>query len=167
MREIRIILPNIRSTHNVGSIMRSADCFGVSHIYFCGYTPYPKIDNDPRLPHEYNKITAQISKTALGAENFLKFSIENDISKLCNELRNDGFKIVAIEQGSKSIELKDYQPSEKIAIIMGNEIDGIDNEIIQLTDVMLEIPLSGSKESLNVSSTCAIVLYILRYSPYD
>jgi tRNA G18 (ribose-2'-O)-methylase SpoU len=167
VRDIRIILPDIRSAHNVGSIFRTADCFGASHIYFCGYTPYPRTENDTRLPHESEKITKQISKTALGAESTISFSRHQDIHELIKELKEDGYAVASIEQAKDSVKLSDYKPAKKIAIILGNEVNGLDEKIIRNTDITLEIPLLGNKESLNVSSTCAIVLYILRYSCYD
>lgn len=162
MPEVRIILPDIRSTHNVGSILRSADCFGASHIYYCGYTPYPKLAKDTRLPHIVNKITKQISKTALGAEKSLSFSYEPNILTLINSLKKDGFFIASIEQAKNSTLLSDFKTPNKIAVIFGNELSGVDAEVLAQSDIVLEIPLLGNKESLNVSSTAAIVLYILK-----
>lgn len=166
-RDIRIILPDIRSTYNVGSVFRSAECFGVSHIYFCGYTPYPKTNNDSRLPHEIAKLEKQIQKTALGAEKIINYSYEENIIELIKNLKKSGYQVVSVEQSQNSTKLSKFSYKGNITVIFGNEIKGIAKNILDISDEIVEIPLLGNKESLNVSSTAAIVLYILKYSSYD
>jgi len=163
MNHLAIILSDIRSTFNVGNIMRTADCFGIEHIYFAGYTPYPKIDNDDRLPHEYGKITASIKKTALGAEETVAFSVHKDTKTAILAARDDGYLIAALEQAEGSQLLSKYLPPEKLSIVLGNEVEGISREIISLCDVILEIPMLGTKESLNVSNCAAIAMYAIKF----
>lgn len=158
-----VILYNIRSTHNVGSIMRSSDAFKVAHIYLTGYTPYPHIKEDSRLPHIYQKLTRQIAKTALGAEEYLNFSYHQDIKELILELKSKNYIILALEQAKDSVMLKDFIPdgTKKYALILGEEVKGITKDILDLCDCKLEIPMFGKKESLNVSVATGIALYEL------
>lgn len=159
MREIIVIAHNIRSTHNVGSIFRTCEGFGVKKIVLSGYTPYPKIDNDPRLPHISEKLTSQIHKTALGAEELVDFEYQEtpDLGKL----KLAGFTIVALEQAADSSALPGYQPPEKIALILGEEVDGISEDILKQCDEIIEIPMQGKKESFNVSVATGIALYAI------
>lgn len=159
--EIIVIIHNIRSTHNVGSILRTCDGFGVKSVIFSGYSPYPKLDDDDRLPHISAKLTKQINKTSLGAENFIKIIKSHDIFALLNELKSNRYVIVALEQYKNSINLKNYKPTEKIVLILGEEVNGIDKKLLDLTDVILEIPMHGQKESFNVSVAAGIALYSL------
>ena len=155
---------NVRSTHNVGSIFRTANGFGINHIYLTGYTPYPKHDNDERLPHMSTKINNQIHKTALGAENSTPWSHINDLRKLVNNLVKDRYLIAALEQSSKSIPLNTYKQNGNVALIIGNEVKGIDSDTLRLAKICLEIPMSGDKESFNVASATAIALYQLTFN---
>lgn len=160
MSKIIIIAHNIRSTHNIGSIFRTSEGFGVDKIILSGYSPYPEInDHDSRLPHLRQKITRQIHKTALGAETMVAFEYQAtpDIQKL----RQQGYAIVGLEQTKQSIKLSDFQPPEKIAIILGEEVHGINQALIDQCDVLVEIPMRGQKESFNVSVACGILLYAL------
>lgn len=161
MPEIVVIAHNIRSTHNVGSIFRTCEGFGVSKIFLTGYTPYPfsqkDQDQDKRLPHIREKLTAQIHKTALGAENLVPFeySEKPDIEAL----RQNGFRIVALEQAAQSVNIAHYLPSEKVALILGEEVDGISSEVLNQCDDIVEIKMSGQKESFNVSVATGIALF--------
>lgn len=159
MRQIIVILHNIRSTHNVGSIFRTAEGLGVERLILSGYTPYPRLEGDSRLPHIADKLTKQISKTALGAENLVPFSHQAapDIASL----RHQGYRIVGLEQADRSISLPDYRPSGKIALILGEEVEGISQELIDQCDDILEIPMRGQKESFNVSVATGIALFHL------
>jgi len=159
MVNVSLILPDIRSTHNVGSIFRSAEIFGVKHIYICGYTPYPIIDNDSRLPHIRNKLDKQISKTALGTEKIVHFSYHKTAEQAIYQAQKDDFQIIALEQTPDSFILKNAPFKENVAIILGREVEGIDQNIINLAEFCVEIPQKGTKESLNVSNACAIMLY--------
>lgn len=162
MHSVVVIAHNIRSTHNVGSFFRTADAFGVTHLYLTGYTPYPSSPNDIRLPHIADKLTAQIHKTALGAEGFVPFSYEESASTLITRLRQEGYRIIALEQAPTSILLPEYQvSSQKIALLLGEEVAGIEQDLLKLADDIIEIPMYGQKESLNVSVAFGITLYQL------
>ena len=154
-----LIVHNIRSTHNVGSIFRTAECLGVDRIYFSGYTPYPTLVDDTRLPHISRKLTDQIHKTALGAETIVPFSYDNDIQ--LETLQKAGYEVVALEQAENSIELSKYTPAKKVALVIGEEVNGVDATILAQCDKLIEIPMSGTKESLNVSVATGIALYEL------
>lgn len=159
MPKIILIAHNIRSTHNVGSIFRSAEGFAVKQIILSGYTPYPKLLNDSRLPHITDKLTKQIHKTALDAENMVPFSYQEtpDLAAL----RRDGYRIVGLEQDSRSVLLPDYRPADKIALLLGEEVDGITADLRSQCDDLIEIPMHGQKESFNVSVATGIALYHL------
>ena len=176
MSEIILIAHNIRSTHNVGSIFRSCDGFGVRRIILSGYTPYPDLssqhtppvcaydtsDNRPvdsRLPHLRDKITRQIHKTALGAEMIVPFEYHEQLD--LSALKDAGYRLVALEQATNSINLRDYLPPQKIALLLGEEVDGIAPELLAQVDDIVEIPMSGQKESFNVSVACGVALYHL------
>jgi len=163
MPRLALILSDIRSTHNVGSILRSADGFGADHIFFAGYTPYPKYQGDTRLPHLSNKITNSIHKTALGAEGTMPFSIFSTIKEAVDKARREGYKIASIEQSKISIPLNQFEFVEDLALILGNEIEGVSRQTLETSDVILEIPMNGHKESFNVSVAAAIALYALKY----
>lgn len=160
---IALILDNIRSTFNVGSIFRSADCFGVDHVYIAGITPYPlRASDDTRLPHIANKLHAQIAKTALGAEQRIAFSVDDSTEQAVLRARNDGYSIIALEQSAKSQPLHHYIVQQPTAIVLGTEVSGLDASTLALCDAILEIEQYGTKESLNVASAAAIALYALR-----
>jgi tRNA G18 (ribose-2'-O)-methylase SpoU len=159
---IALILHDIRSTYNVGSILRSAECFGVEKVYFSGYTPYPKVENDTRLPHLAQKIHNQIAKTALGAEDKLELSIHAEIEGVIEQAKNDGYSIVALEQDENSVDIASYSFKNPTAIVLGNEVDGVADWTKSQCDVILEIKQYGTKESLNVASASAIVLFAAR-----
>lgn len=159
MPEIIIIAHNIRSTHNVGSIFRTAEGFGVKKIILSGYTPYPKFNGDTRLPHIAEKLTAQIHKTALDAELIVPFEYQEEPN--LKALQADRFRIVGLEQAPNSIRLPDYTATEKIALILGEEVEGIPNELLVQCEDIIEIPMVGKKESFNVSVATGIALYQL------
>lgn len=157
MSEIIIIAHNIRSTHNVGAIFRTSEGFGVSKIILSGYTPYPRIANDPRLPHIADKLTAQIHKTALDAEVIVPFEYQETPDLIT--LREEGYRIVGLEQDDRSVMLRDYRAPQKIVLLLGEEVEGITNELRNLCDDLIEIPMVGKKESFNVSVATGIALY--------
>ena len=165
--EIVLILHNIRSTYNVGSILRTADGFSVNQIIYSGFTPIP---HSTLLPHLAEKITNQIHKTALGAEKTLLSSYSQDIIESIRTLKAQGYQIVGLENNLKDTRL--HQITEhslpnllgtKVALILGEEVEGISPEFHQFIDLFLEIPMSGQKESFNVSIATAILLFYLRY----
>lgn len=159
MPEIIVIAHNIRSTHNVGSIFRTSEGFGVSRIILSGYTPYPTLPNDPRLPHLRDKITHQIHKTALGAETMVPF--EYHLALDLAPLQRAGFTVVGLEQDARASVLPDYTPPAKIALLLGEEVHGIDQTLLDVCDDLIEIPMRGRKESFNVSVATGIALYAL------
>lgn len=159
MPEIIVIAHNIRSTHNVGAIFRTSEGFGVTKIILSGYTPYPTVSDDPRLPHISRKLTDQIHKTALGAEALVPF--EHQETPDLAALKTQGYIIVGLEQDVRSIMLPDYRSPEKIALLLGEEVEGITNDLRDFCDDLIEIPMTGKKESFNVSVATGIALYAL------
>ena len=159
MAEVIVIAHNIRSTHNVGAFLRTCDGFGVKKFIFSGYTPYPTLEDDTRLPHFSDKITRQIHKTALGAETTVPFE-RHELPPL-QQLKDEGYTIVGLEQDERSIMLPDYQTPDKVVLLLGNEIDGIYPEYREQCDDLIEIPMTGQKESFNVSVATGIALYHL------
>lgn len=155
--EIIVIAHNIRSTHNVGSIFRTSEGFGVKQIILSGYTPYPLTANDERLPHITRKLTSQIHKTALGAEELVPF-IHQDQPDLTS-LKRAGYRLVGLEQDPSSVQLTDYQSPAKVALLIGEEVDGIDQSLLSQCDDLIEIPMQGQKESFNVAVATGIALY--------
>jgi tRNA G18 (ribose-2'-O)-methylase SpoU len=158
MTEIIVIAHNIRSTHNIGSIFRTCEGFGVKQIICSGYTPYPGLDSgDTRLPHIREKLTKQIHKTALGAEYLVPFEYQPTLNLY--SLRQAGYRIVGLEQDARACLLNDYQAPAKIALLLGEEVEGIETDLRQLCDALIEIPMMGQKESFNVSVATGIALY--------
>ena len=160
MPDITLLVQNIRSTHNVGAIFRTAEGFGVKKIILSGYTPYPEIPDDTRLPHIREKITGQIHKTALGAETMVPFEyFETLDSWLGDNDEHENIPILALEQAPNSINLRNYTPPKKFALLLGEEVHGIDAHYLSRCDEILEIPMVGQKESFNVSVATGIALY--------
>jgi len=158
MPEITLVLHNIRSTHNVGAIFRTGEGFGVDHIICSGYTPYPLMQNDSRLPHIAQKLDSQIRKTALGAEKLVPFSYYETIDKWIDSYDSP---IVALEQTPDSISLQDFNVPDTFALLLGEEVDGINQSILGKCAAAIEIPMVGKKESFNVSVANGIALYQL------
>ena len=150
---VRVILDNIRSAHNVGSIFRTADGAGAEKLYLIGTTPTP-IDR-------FGRKVAEIEKTSLGASSMVPWEyVENSSAPtLLGKLKADGFQVVAVEQTPSSISLDDHTPSERTGYIFGNEVEGVGQGLLALADQVVEIPMKGQKESLNVSVTAGIVLF--------
>lgn len=144
---IEVILDNVRSAHNVGSVFRSADAFRVDHIWLCGITALPP--------------SAEIHKTALGAEDSVGWDHREDTAALIRELQKRGFTVVAVEQTEHSISLRDFKCDfgKKYAFVFGNEVDGVSQEAVDACDFSLEIPQFGTKHSLNVSVCAGVVLW--------
>ncbi|HET8709536.1 MAG TPA: TrmH family RNA methyltransferase [Candidatus Saccharimonadales bacterium] len=163
MRSIVLIAHNLRSCYNVGSLLRTAEGLGVSKVYLTGYTPYPLEAADTRLPHLAQKIDKQIHKTALGAEKQIEWHYTDDILMLFTKLKDNDFTIAALEQTADSLALPQYKVPEKIAIVLGREVEGIETEVLSACDVALEIPMFGSKESFNVAQAAAMALYHCRF----
>ncbi len=150
-KEIYVILPNIRSAYNVGSIFRTADACDVSKIYLTGYTPCPE--------DKFKRPNKEISKTALGAEKSVSWEYLPEILLLLTHLKEEGFEIVAIEQSPNSVDYKEVKVKNKTAFLFGNEVLGVSEEILSMCDVVAEIPMRGEKESLNVSVSVGVALF--------
>jgi len=151
------ILHDIRSVHNVGSIFRTADGAGFEKLYLCDITPSP-VDR-------FKKIRPDFAKVALGAEKSVAWESILSTSALIKKLKDDGWAIVALEQSKLSVPItsKVLPGHRKIALVVGNEVDGIPPKLLKLADVILEIPMCGKKESLNVSVAFGVAAYQLRF----
>lgn len=163
--EIVVVLDNIRSTYNVGAILRTAEGFGASRVIFSGITP--RVHDSSLLPHLREKLDKQIHKTALGAEDMVNILNSENISKDILELKDEGFLVVGLENNIEkklfeldSKVLKD-KLGEKIVLILGEEVKGINSSLYDLIDLFVEIPMKGQKESFNVSVAAGIALFEL------
>lgn len=163
MRNIVVLAHDIRSIHNVGSLFRTCEGLGVSKLYLTGYTPYPKHSQDKRLPHLSDKINQQIHKTALGAETAIPWEYQENAPDVLAKLKSRGFTVAALEQTERSMPLADFLPPEKVALMIGNEVSGLDASLLSKAEVCLEIPMFGQKESFNVTQAAAMALYQLRF----
>lgn len=163
MRQIILIAHNLRSCHNVGSLLRTAEGLGIDEVILSGYTPYPVMPDDTRLPHIATKMDKQIAKTALGAEKQVPWKHITDLTSYLDGLKATGWRITAIEQDPRSTSLPDFSPPDKLALIVGREVEGIEPEILALVDTILEIPMLGRKESFNVVQAAAMALYQCRF----
>lgn len=166
MRDIILIAHNLRSCHNVGSLLRTAEGLGVSRVILSGYTPYPfdQMRHDDRLPHIARKVHTRISKTALGAEQSQVWQQADDIGAVLDRLAADGYRLAAVEQSSDSIALHQYQPADKLALLVGREVEGVEPAVLERMDDILEISMFGSKESFNVVQAAAMALFHCRFS---
>jgi tRNA G18 (ribose-2'-O)-methylase SpoU len=163
MREIILVAHNLRSCHNVGSLLRTAEGLGVQKVILSGYTPHPVHANDRRLPHEAEKLTRQIHKTALGAENIVAWEYHQDILPVLRKLQKTGYAVAALEQAEDSRTLPNYHPPEKIVLVLGREVEGVEQEVLDACDLALEIPMFGKKESFNVVQAAAMAMYHCRF----
>lgn len=143
-----IVLNNIRSLYNVGSIFRTADGAGIEKIWMCGITGIPP--------------DSQISKTALGAEKEVPWEYAPDAKACVQKLRAEGYKIVLLEQTAESIPYETFQPQGKVCLVLGNEIGGVSESLLPYTDQALEIEMAGLKNSLNVAVAFGVVAYHIR-----
>jgi tRNA G18 (ribose-2'-O)-methylase SpoU len=160
MSDLIVVLDNVRSAHNVGSILRTCDGFGVTKVFACGVTPYPIQDNDARLSHVAKRAHKQIAKTALGAEDTVSVTHYETTKTAIEFLRSLGIEIWAIDQDPKSEDLSTVStPIKTTAIVLGNEINGVDFDLE--FEKIIELPMKGDKESFNVSVTAGIVIYQL------
>lgn len=144
---IVVVADNVRSMHNIGSIFRTADCFRVAHFYLCGMSPTP--------PH------AEIEKTALGATQSVDWSHHESTAAVIADLKEQGYRIAALEQAAHSIDLLEYQPEGPTALVLGHEVIGVAQEVIDACDDVVEIVQYGTKHSLNVSVSAGLALFEL------
>lgn len=151
MNQNILILYNIRSVENVGAIFRTADAVGINKIYLTGYTPTP-LDR-------FGRKRGDLAKSALGAEEYVKWEAKKSLPALLRSLRRENFQIIAIEQDKKSIDYKKVKLKNKNAFIVGAEVSGIPKNILEKCDIIAEIPMRGKKESLNVSVAFGVAIF--------
>jgi tRNA G18 (ribose-2'-O)-methylase SpoU len=162
--ELVLVLDNIRSTYNVGAILRTAEGFGVSRVILSGYTP--RVHDGSLLPHLRDKLDHEIHKTALGAEDMLDIYSCGDIFQELNNYKKDGWQIIGLENNIdvgtiyklNSDELRS-RLSDKVVLVLGEEVNGISTSLYELIDLFVEIPMKGQKESFNVSVAAGIAMY--------
>ena len=151
MISIVVIIHNVRSIYNVGSIFRTAETAGVNEIYLTGYTPTP-ID-------KFGKNRKDLAKTALGAEKTIPWKKFIKVGEAIKKLKKENYFIIAIEQAKNSLDYKKVKPKQKTAFMVGNEVRGLDKKVLSKCDVIAEIPMKGKKESLNVSVATGVTLF--------
>lgn len=179
---ISVVLPDIRSAYNIGSIFRTSDAVGIHSVYLTGYSPCP-VD-------QFNRSRKDIAKTALGAEKTIPWKYEKDIKMLINKIKKEGFCVVALEQSKKAVDYRDVKKEVvkffkneemiknkskikktekvlknteenfyKVAFVLGREVEGVSGDVLKKADIIAEIPMVGKKESLNVSVSAGIMLF--------
>lgn len=153
MRTCVLILENLRSVENTGSIFRTAEGLGVSKIILVGTTPAP-VDR-------FGRKRADFAKVSLGSEDMIEWEYAKSIKPVLKDLREQDFQIIALEQTKESVDIKKFKPVEQFALIVGNEVDGVSKEALEMANVTIEIPMQGQKESLNVSVSTGIALFTL------
>ena len=152
--EVAVLLHNIRSTHNVGSIFRTADAAGISRVYLTGYTPTPT--------DRFGRARKDIAKTALGAEKFLPWEHHLSPSRLITKLKKEGWHIVGVEQDVSARDYRTFKAKGNTVLVFGNEVLGIPKNVRKKCDALIEIPMHGKKESLNVSVAAGVILFSVR-----
>lgn len=164
--ELILVLDNIRSTYNVGAILRTAEGLGISRVILSGYTP--RVNDANLLPHLREKLNHEIHKTALGAEKMLDIYASDDIIFDLKNLKKEGWQIVGLEnniEDGELIKLNDKglksKLTDKVILILGEEVNGIDYSLYDIIDLFLEIPMKGKKESFNVSVAAGIAMYAI------
>ncbi len=161
MNKVIPILHNVRSLHNVGAILRTADGLGLDEVWVSGYTPYPAIEDDDRLPHVVKRATTQIAKTALGAEMVINVKHFESIDDALLFAKSKKYRILALEQSPQSRDLTKFELDGDCILLLGNEVDGLSVDTLAKVDTVLEISMHGTKESFNVSVASAIALFSL------
>ncbi len=153
-----VIADSIRSAHNVGSIFRTADALGVEKLYLCGITPCPAGIG--------LKANRDIAKTALGAEYTVPWEYKKRASDAIRQCKKDGYQIVALEQDAHSADIRKFKTAKPVALVLGAEVSGISKQVLKLCDTILEIPMLGKKESLNVSVAFGVAGYWLTFCSF-
>lgn len=151
---IVVILHNVRSVHNVGAMFRTADAAGVERVFLSGYTPAP-IDR-------FGRERRDMAKAALGAERSVPWEHRASAAEIIDRLRSEGWRVVGVEQDARAIDYRTAEPREKIAFVFGNEVRGLSRQLRDRCDELVEIPMHGVKESLNVSVTVGVILFDAR-----
>jgi tRNA G18 (ribose-2'-O)-methylase SpoU len=160
-KDLCIMAVNVRSAHNVGSLMRTMDGLGLKYFISVGYTPYIEISNDNRLPHIRKRANALIHKTALGAENSVTTLHFDTFSEGANYVKSQGYELVALEQAATSVDLKNFELKSRTCLVLGNEVNGLEKSQLETVDKILEIPMAGQKESFNVAEAAAMAMFYL------
>lgn len=153
IKNIHVLLHDIRSAHNVGSIFRTADAIGVSKIILSGYSPCP-LDR-------FGRPVAEIAKTALGSELAVSWSYENDPLAVMSIHKHEGYTIIGLEQDEAALDYKQYLATDKILFLVGSEVSGLSKDMRERCDVLIEIPMKGKKESLNVAVAFGVAMFRL------
>lgn len=161
-RSIVVIAHNLRSVHNVGSLLRTGEVFAVDTVYVTGFTPYPTHPGDERDAKLQAQQTRRLAKAAAGAERTMPFERHTDVSALLDSLREAGYVVAGLEIDPQAVTLADYPPAQKVALLLGDEVAGIEADLRDRCDLLLQIPVYGDKHSLNVSVAAGIALYALR-----
>lgn len=151
MHPLHLILFNIRSVYNVGAILRTADGAGVAKVYLCGYTPTP-VDR-------FGRKRKDMAKASLGAEDAVVWEHVENVTDCIQALKKQGVRVVAVEQAENSVPYTTLKLDQPTALVLGEEVEGIPGDILDLCDVIAEIPMHGTKESLNVSVATGVVVY--------
>lgn len=150
-KEVVVVLDNVRSVHNVGAIFRTSDALGVNKIFLCGITPTP-VD---RFGRERN----DLHKAALGAEKSVSWEYYSSSLLCVEQLKQEGYTVVCVEQAKNSIDYKTVIPKNKTCFVFGNEVEGVSKDVLEIADQVAEIEMMGKKESLNVSVTFGIMMF--------
>lgn len=151
MKEVAVLLHNVRSAHNVGSIFRTCDAAGVRRVYLSGYTPAP-VDR-------FGRPQKDIAKTALGAQGVLQWKHAKNPNVFLSTLRREGWTIVGVEQDASARDYRSYNVPTNVLYVFGNEVRGLSTQLKRSCDALVEIPMHGKKESLNVSVAAGIILF--------
>ena len=155
-KELYIIALDIRSAYNIGALLRTADGLGISKVYLTGYTCVPYCEENDPYPTKAQKM---IAKTALGAEKNVSWKKISRIENLIEKLKKEKVSLVALEKTDQSIDIKKLEPEFPLAIVIGNEIRGVEEEVLKKCNQVVHIPMKGKKSSFNVSIASAIALY--------
>ncbi len=150
-KEVSVLLHNIRSTHNVGSIFRTADALGILRIYLSGFTPAPT--------DRFGRTRQDVAKVSLGAEKTIPWEYIKNPKNLISKLKTKKYQIISIEQAKNSTDYRKIKIKKPVLFIVGNEVEGISKDLLKLSDEIVEIPMRGKKESLNVSVAFAVALF--------
>jgi len=152
--DLYVVLHNIRSVYNVGSVFRTAEAVGATKIFCTGYTPTPK--------DRFGRKRDDFAKVALGAEEYVSWEQEDDVLKVIQGLQDDSCRVVAAETQNQAVHYRTMQSDQPTAVVLGNEVAGVPETVLDMVDTTIEIPMAGEKTSLNVSVTAGIVLFSVR-----
>lgn len=158
-----LIAHNLRSCHNIGSLLRTAEGIGVEKVYLTGYSPYPRHEGDVRLPHLAIKQHNSITKASLGTEELITWEHVPDVMAVIRKVRDNDYQVIGLEQSVNSIPINKWSVPPKVAIVLGRETLGIEKDLLKHCDQVIEIPMFGRKESYNVVQAAAMMLYHCRF----